>query len=243
MTVLLVLGSKPEPALPPPGSFDDLACANASGRSAAMHGLPPPAFTVISTVVASGKNAAGDIALKAMAGLGTETLYICGREVYRRSPLKRLLHWRTAWSSRPAALMARLRAHDFRYRRLVTRPVSDYLGMVRTLTNHDPAIQRMMAEKPPSTGVLAVVLGLSELGYDQVILSGFSFEITHAYANNPVIGERGTTVSKHANTDVAVLAAIGRETGRLCTTETIVAERAGLPLFAGTVPSSPVAVA
>ena len=39
---ILVLGSKPEPALPPPGSYAALACANASGFSARAHGLPPP---------------------------------------------------------------------------------------------------------------------------------------------------------------------------------------------------------
>ena len=175
------------------------------------------------------------VALKAMAGLATETLYVCGREVYRRSPWKRLLNWRVAWESRPAALVQRLRAVDYRYQRMVIRPVSDYLAMVMALTHQDAAIARMMAEKAPSTGVLAAVQGLAEFGYDQVILSGFSFEITHAYANNPVIGERGTTASKHADTDIAVLAAIAGATGRLGTTETIVAERAGLPLLAGAV--------
>ena len=38
---ILVLGAKPDPALPPPGSYDAVACANASGRSAAATAACP----------------------------------------------------------------------------------------------------------------------------------------------------------------------------------------------------------
>ena len=40
MTTLLVLGSKPDPVLPPREAFDAVACANASGHSARRYGLP-----------------------------------------------------------------------------------------------------------------------------------------------------------------------------------------------------------
>ena len=39
MKTLVILGSKPLPVLPARGDFDDLACANASGYSAASLGL------------------------------------------------------------------------------------------------------------------------------------------------------------------------------------------------------------
>ena len=54
---LLVLGAKPDPILPPPGSFDAVACANASGRSAAELGLPTPVFTVLTALLTDGSEA------------------------------------------------------------------------------------------------------------------------------------------------------------------------------------------
>ncbi|MEZ5860807.1 MAG: hypothetical protein R3D28_17830 [Geminicoccaceae bacterium] len=71
MSTLLILGSKPEPALPPPGLIDAVACANASGRSAVQHGLPDPVLTVMSAVLTSGHKAANDLALEALRGLRT----------------------------------------------------------------------------------------------------------------------------------------------------------------------------
>ena len=35
MTTLLILGSKPDPALPPRSAYQDVACANASGKEIA----------------------------------------------------------------------------------------------------------------------------------------------------------------------------------------------------------------
>src|ERR687892_512780 len=118
MATLLILGSKPEPALPPIGSFDALACANASGRSAA-------------------------------------------------------------------------------------------------------------------TGIMALAIGLANPRYHSVIVSGFSFEITHAYAHNPLIDRLGTTRSKHADTDVMVLRCLVNRHGNISTTEPIVNERAGVPPIRG----------
>ena len=67
MTTLLILGSKADPALPPRAAYDDLACANASGFSAARHGLPTPAYTVMTAVLTSGK-AEDDHSLQALRG-------------------------------------------------------------------------------------------------------------------------------------------------------------------------------
>ena len=74
MPTLLVLGSKPEPVLPPAAEYDALACANASGYSADRHGLPAPVLTAISAVVTSGIGS-GNQSLKALHGLRTGELY------------------------------------------------------------------------------------------------------------------------------------------------------------------------
>ena len=93
---ILVLGSKPEPVLPPPGSFAALACANASGFSARAHGLPQAVFTVVSAVLGSGK-ASDRHSLAAMAGLEAGRLYFLPRPLpaasWRRLRF-RLRNWR-----------------------------------------------------------------------------------------------------------------------------------------------------
>lgn len=231
MAVLLVLGSKPDARLPPPGSYAAVACANASGRPARTSGLPDPVLTVMSSVLASAKNPASRLALKALAGLSTETLYYCPRQLYRRDPLKRLLHLPEILACAPRPFTRRLGAAGFRFETLIVRPLKCYIRMVEMLCGSDPEIGRELAAKHPSTGVLAAAIGLGEAGFEQVILSGFSFEITHAYADNPLIAKRGTTMSRHADTDVAVLRSISARTGNLLTTEPVVHERTGIPLF------------
>lgn len=76
MPALLVLGSKPDPIVPARGAFDALGCANASGRTGRTLGLVDPIFTVLSSVVASGKNASNRLALAALRGLYTERLFV-----------------------------------------------------------------------------------------------------------------------------------------------------------------------
>ncbi len=231
MTALLVLGSKPEPRLPPLGAYGAVACANASGRSAQALGLAEPAFTVMSSVLVSGKNVSNWLALKALSGLRTETLYYCPRPMYRRDPLKRLLHLREVLACGPRPFERRIRAAGFQFETLVVRPLKSYIRMIETLCGGDPDIRRELAAKHPSTGVLAAAIGLAEAGFETVILSGFSFEITHAYADNPLIARRGTAMSRHADTDVAVLRCISARTGALLTTEPVVRDRTGIPLI------------
>ena len=115
MATLLVLGSKPEPVLPPRDAYDELACANASGRSAAQEGLPAPTYTVISSYIASGKNASNNLALDAMRGLRTDRLLVVPRRPLRGRPLKQIRHAgtllrMTRWSVRNA-----LSGRDYRY--------------------------------------------------------------------------------------------------------------------------------
>ena len=70
MKTLLILGSKPEPVLPPPGSYQAVACANGSGHSAAARGLPRPVFTVMTPLIACDIDS-GRQTLEALRGLTT----------------------------------------------------------------------------------------------------------------------------------------------------------------------------
>lgn len=233
MAVLLVLGSKPEPRLPPNDAYDAVACANASGRLARALGLPDPIFTVISSVLGSRKNPSSGAAVKALAGLSTQTLYYCPRQMYRHNLLKRLFNLRELRDCAPGPFRRTLRASGYRFETMVVRPLTSYIRLVETVSGDDPEIARELAAKHPSTGVLAAVIGLAEAGFERVILSGFSFEITHAYADNPAIARRGTAISRHADADIAVLRNISARTGRLLTTEAVVHERTGIPLIEG----------
>ena len=103
--------------------------------------------------------------------------------------------------------------------------------MVARLCDSDPMIAQLMRQKRPSTGVLALAVGSASRRYDRYILSGFSFELSHAYADNPQIEERGTLVSKHIETDVAVLRYLAQKNDNLFTTERVVSETVGLPLI------------
>lgn len=231
MSTLLVLGSKPDPKLPPPDRFSAVACANASGFSARRLGLPVPAFTVISTIVISGKNVSNRLAVEALNGLSTQRLYVFPRRPYQRKPWKRLLHPGQMLLTTPPMVRRRLARAGYRYEELVVPPVRFYLDRVARLVDNDPDVLGLMAEKVPSVGMLAVVLGLAEHRFQRIILSGFSFEITHAYAANPLIETRGSASSWHADTDIAILQAIERRFRCLLTAEPIVHERTGIPLL------------
>jgi hypothetical protein len=229
MTTLLVLGSKPDPALPPRTAFDAVACANASGRSAADRGLPPPVLTALSALLTSGQ-ASGRHSLRALRGLRTEVLHLLPRHD-RGGPLaRRLLRRARHFRMEPAWARLRLRAAGYRWDRFETRPLAAYHELVLGLCGDDPALRARFARKHPSTGVFAVALGIADGRFDRVIVAGMSFELTHAYGPNPEIAERGTAASKHAETDAMVLERLARR-GRLYTTEPIVATRAGVPLW------------
>jgi hypothetical protein len=241
MKTLLVLGSKPEPRLPPEGVIDAVACANASGHSAAHHGLPVPAFTVLSAILGTGI-ASGRQSLAALRGLRTE-----GLEILPRPPRtskgrfsKRLSRSLLELRSHPLHLRYQLRRVGYQWARCQARPLAVWHDLVHELCRHDPAILEQMRRKQPSTGLFAVALALTEGGADRVLMAGFSFELTHAYGPNPEIQERGTAISRHGDTDVMVLSWIARNRQDLWTTEPVVAERTGLPLFDSPAHADPV---
>jgi hypothetical protein len=238
MATLLVLGSKPEPVLPEAGSYDEVACANASGRSAARHGLPMPLFTVISAILTSGKQAPNRLALEALAGLRTHTLYFYPRPVRGRGPLRRALHELRSFRMTPLYFRSRLRALPYWFDRFENPGLARYHAMLAKLCGDQPDLIAQLRAKQPSSGMLALAIGLAWHGFERCILSGFSFEITHAYAANPLIAERGSAASKHADTDIALLRHLCKRFGNIYTTEPVVSERAGVPLLTDPGPSA-----
>lgn len=231
MATLLVLGSKPEPVLPSAGSFDDLACANASGRSAAEQGLPDPTYTVMTSVLTSGHKPANDLALKALRGLRTGTLYLYPRPPSQGFLIKRLVREVKTIKVKPWYFKRKLRALDYHFEHFISPTRDFYQDLVLQLCGYDAAIAAQIRCKQPSTGIVALALGLASPRFNRFVMTGFSFEITHAYAHNPLIDQLGTTRSKHADTDVTVLRCLARRHCNIYTTEPSVHERAGVPLL------------
>ncbi|WP_366554946.1 hypothetical protein [Aquibaculum sediminis] len=228
MAALLLLGSKPEPVLPPAGAWQALACANASGRSAQALGLADPDFTVISAIVTSGRKPANYLAVTNLAGLYTKALYYLPRPVAGSTALKRALFPLKMWRCQPWFFRRRLGAAGYRWDRFHNPGYAWYLEELRRLTGGDETVMAAAARKQPSTGAFALVVALSLGRWDRVILSGFSFELTHAYAHNPSIEEMGTTASKHGDTDIKVMRSLAEASGRVVTTEAAVAEGASI---------------
>ena len=231
MRTLLVLGSKPDPALPPSDDFEALACANASGRSAARHGLPTPLFTVISAIVTSGKQAPNRLALEALAGLRTETLYFYPRPARGGGALSRTVHRLRSIRTSAPYFRSMLRALPYAFDRFENPGLERYHAMLAELCDHQPELAARMRAKQPSSGILALAIGIAWHDFERYVLSGFSFEISHAYADNPLIAERGSASSKHADTDVALLRHLSTRFGTIYTTEPTVNQRAGVPFL------------
>lgn len=230
MATLLILGSKPDPALPPRSAYQALACANASGFSAARHGLPTPAYTVMTAVLTSNK-AEDNHSLRVLSGLETRTLYFLPRPEPRGSPAKRLLTHLKQWRLKPFHMRRRLHRLGYRFDRFVVRSATYYRTLVYSLCDHNPEIIELIRSKQPSTGMFALAIGLADGAYDRFILSGFDFGLSHAYGENPLIRARGTTESKHADTDVAIIRHLAAKHGGIVTTEPTVHERTGVPLL------------
>lgn len=228
MTTLLVLGSKPEPVLPESGAYDDVACANASGRSAHRYGLPTPRFTVVSASVTWGRKAPHDLAVEALRGLKTGRLIIYPRPRPHGSLLARAFKHVRDYRVNPRYVRWKLRQIGYEFDEFAA-PAPDYFrSAFETLCADDPELISLIRRKRPSTGLTTLALGIAEGGYSRFVLAGFSFEITHDYAHNPLIDERGP-VSAHAETDQAVLRHISRRLGTIFTTEPAVHAATGVP--------------
>ncbi len=227
---LLVLGAKPDPILPPPGSFDAVACANASGRSAAELGLPSPVFTVLTALLTDGSDA-GRMRLASLAGLATGTVHFYPQRLKGRTGVERALFRLRTWRTMPFMLRRALSKVGYRYEHFTERSTEDYRQLILGLCRDDPDVTAQLDRKQASSGTLAVAIALTMPGVEQVIVSGFSFELTQAAGEDPNIARRGTTASKHAPTDAMVLRAMLGHHASLVTTEPIVHAVAGLPLL------------
>lgn len=235
MATLLILGAKPDPVLPPTSTWDDLACANASGYSAAQHGLPDPVFTAITAMLTVGSGA-GQQSMQAMHGLHTGTLYFLHSTSRKTSlrqsrPVKFLRALPRAARVTPAYFRWAMSRAGYRWDDFVATEVDDYVRATRKWCQADEKLFAQAASKRPSTGLTALLIGLSLNRYDRFILSGFSFELTHAYAKHPGIHQRGTRESRHMPTDIRFIQCLSSSLGNLFTTEPTVNQLTGVPLL------------
>jgi hypothetical protein len=235
MATLLILGAKPDPVLPPTSAWDDLACANASGFSAAKLGLPDPVFTVITAMLTAGV-ASGRQSMQAMQGLHTGTLYFLHSTSRKTSlrqsrPVKFLRALPRAVRVTPAYFRWAMSRAGYSWDHFVAAEVDSYVSATRNWCKAEQVLFEQAASKRPSTGLTALLIGLSLNRYDRFILSGFSFELTHAYAEHPGIQGRGTRESKHMPTDIRFMQCLSSSLGNLFTTEPTVNQLAGVPLL------------
>jgi hypothetical protein len=230
MSTLLVLGSKPDPVLPHTTSYESVACVNASGYSADRHGLPVPIFTAMSAVLTSGIDS-GNQSLKALHDLQTNDLYLIPRFHKPVSLWKRTRHLPGTLKMSPAYFRMRLMLSHYRWQQFIVHEASYYKELIRNMCRGDEHTMQMVATKKPSTGIISLIIGMSLGQYDRFIMSGFNFQLTHAYAQNPEIIERGTTFSRHTPTDLQVLQRLSAIHGNIFTTEPAVNEQGGIPFL------------
>jgi len=162
---------------------------------------------------------------------GTERLYFYPRPDGGGHILKRALRQIGDWRTRAFYLKWTLRSLPYRYEEFVDLPHEYYHSLVRELCEHDTEVVEQIERKQPSTGAITLALGMARESYERFILSGFSFELTHAYGRNPEIDQRGTSHSRHAATDIALISCLSRRYRNIYTTEPLVHERVGIPLL------------
>ena len=204
MRRILVLGSKPDPSLPSDRTFDAVFCANASPFSAAQLDLPAPDLTVMTALLTDGSKA-GQKRIEALSGLHTNRLLYYPRPDKSRSMFDRgwraIKHWRmTPWMLKHA-----LKQVDFTFQEFVYQPVEHYQDLIVRLCHNGEEIQAQLQSKAASSGLVAIALALAEPNVEEVIVSGFSFELTQAFGIDPNIDLRKTATSKHRDTDVTIL--------------------------------------
>ena len=180
MASLLVLGSKPDPVLPPAKAFDAVACANASGFSAAQYGLPRPTLTVMTAMLTDG-GAAGRARLQALAGLSTEALIYYPRPIRDGSALTRLRRQCRNWRLTPFMLRRALGKVGYGYEHFVCHPSAYYNSLVVRLAESGPELEAQLAKKQASSGIMALAMGIEDGRFDRFLISGFSFQLTQAF--------------------------------------------------------------
>jgi len=181
-------------------------------------------MSAILTARESGKHS-----LQALAGLQTDTLYFFPRPTVNGHALKKAICSIKRFKMQSFYLKWQLRTLAYRYNHFVYLNWEHYDDLVNELCDYKASIITQIQQKQPSTGIMALVLGIAQQQYDRYILSGFSFELTHAYGRNPEIDSRSAQISKHANTDITVIQYLANKYA-IYTTEPIVHQRTGTPL-------------
>jgi signal recognition particle subunit SEC65 len=233
MSTLLILGSKPNPVIPEVCAYADVACVNGSGFSAAANELGRPAFTVMSANMTSGTEY-GPQAFQAISGLETKKLYYLARSSAhdrKRSLRRRIKNYRSLKRMKPERLRQALDQVGYHYEEFIVYPREDCFSLVSEMCGQDPEVCACLSKKQPSTGIYALVLGITSGLYDNFILSGFNQERGHAYTEEVTEGS-SKAQSRHVETDTAVLRALSRIYGdTLVTTEVELSNQTGLPLL------------
>ena len=145
--------------------------------------------------------------------------------------LERGLHALRSFRTSAPYFKRRLRALPYGFERFENPGLERYHVMLAELCDREPELVAQIRAKQPSSGMLALAIGIAWHDFEGFVLSGFSFEITHAYAANPLIAERGSAGSKHADTDIALLRHLSKKFQNIYTTEPAVNQRAGVPLL------------
>ncbi len=184
----------------------------------------------MSAILTSGI-ASGHHSLQAVSGLGTAKLFFLPRPPNRRTVARYLLHPFSTYRITARCLRRVLRSVGYRYDEFQDPGWDYYQSMFGDLCRDKPEILELVRKKHPSSGIVAIALGMVRERYDRIVVSGFSFELTHAHGHNPDIDERRTVTSKHADTDIAVVRHLSDTWGNVYTTEPVVTERAGIPLL------------
>ena len=201
MSCLLVLGSKPSPNIPLNSTYDDVACANASGYSADQCGLKRPKFTVMSSCITSGMSRVEQKSYNAIQGLETDTLYfvpsVTKNDKYTLTKLARYF-----WTIRRQPLFAKIRLWmvNYGYKKFVTKKKSKYIETIKKTCKNDKKVVEAIENKKPSTGITALCIGIYSGRYEKYIMSGFSLETEKEYFED-------TSQKKymHESTDIRIL--------------------------------------
>jgi hypothetical protein len=231
MSTLLILGSKPNPVIPEVCRYADFACVNGSAFSAAANDLSLPAFTVMTANLTAGTGS-GVQSIQAIADLETKKLYYLARSPadYRKRSLRRQIkYFLSLRRMKPERLLQALDKVGYRHDEFIIVQGEEYLSLVSIICEHDPDVVACLTKKQPSTGVYALLVGITSDLYDEFILSGFSLKRGHAYMDEVIEGP-SKEPSRHAETDIAVLRALSRIYGdKLVTTEVELSNQTGIP--------------
>ena len=86
-----------------------------------------------------------------------------------------------------------------------------------------------LAEKQVSSGIMALAMAIGDDRFDRFLVSGFSFQLTQSFTEDPNIALRGTTLSRHKDSDITILQELAKR-HRVLTTEPVVEQNPRLPL-------------